>query len=128
MCCGLDESPSNKHRFFRALGAAYSIAGTGCKNVCEQPERQAHVDSLACSVGVYVQEFGTVITTDNLLTPGFFDLSLCPTRSSMAGCVVSQAKAFHDNTSVLRLVSFTLVLVTKDRVGLSYSAEECHSC
>ncbi|KAL3141454.1 hypothetical protein ABBQ32_005020 [Trebouxia sp. C0010 RCD-2024] len=55
-----------------------------------------------CSVGVYVKEFGTVITTDSLLTPGFFDLSLCPTKSSMAGCVVLRATAFHDNVSVHR--------------------------
>ena len=61
-----------------------------------------HVYFGPCSVGVYVKDFGTVITTDSLLTPGFFDLSLCPTRSSMAGCVVSQAKTFHDNVSVYR--------------------------
>lgn len=58
-----------------------------------------------CSVGVYVKEFGTVITTDSLLTPGFFDLSLCPTKSSMAGCVVSRATAFHDNVSVHRYMA-----------------------
>lgn len=80
---------------------------------------------MTCSVGVYVQEFGTVITTDSLLAPGFFDLSLCPTRSAMAGCVVSQGKAFHDNTSVLRFGPSTEAIVP---FRLCCAALDYHCC
>lgn len=87
-----------------------------------------HTQLVTCSVGVYVQEFGTVITTDCLLTPGFFDLSLCPTRSAMAGCVVSQGKAFHDNTSVLRCGPSTFAVTALAPFRLCYAALDYHCC
>lgn len=83
---------------------------------------------MTCSVGVYVEEFGTVITTDCLLTPGFFDLSLCPTRSAMAGCVVSQGKAFHDNTSVLRYGPSTVAVKAPLSLSSCCAALDYHCC
>ena len=115
VCCGLDGYPRTKHRSCRALWMAYRTAGMTLYIVHSAVKAATHVRLIACSVGVFVQEFDTVITTDSLLTPGFFDLSLCPTRSSMAGCVVSQAKTFHDNVSVHRfglLHTFLLIITS----------------
>ena len=58
-----------------------------------------------CSIGVYVKDYGTVITTDNMVNAGFVDLSLCPLRMSLVGCVISRGISYHDNVSIDRSVT-----------------------
>jgi len=53
---------------------------------------------------VQVKEYGTVITTHNLLHAGFVDLSLCPLQQSLVGCVISRGITYHDNVSTHRSV------------------------
>ena len=50
-------------------------------------------------MGVHVREYGTVITTDNIVNAGFADLSLHPLRLSLVGCVIARGTAYHDNVS-----------------------------
>ena len=70
-----------------------------------------------CSLGVCIKEYETVITTDNLLSVGFTDLSLCPVKLSVVGSVVTRGVGYHDNIpdsrlaiSVRRIVCEMLVL------------------
>lgn len=118
--CGLDGSRSSRHRFCRAPWEAYNIAGTALHSIAYLAGAKLIIYATR-SVGVYVKEFGTVITTDSLLTPGFFDLSLCPTKSSMAGCVVLRATAFHDNVSVHRYVAPLSPLLSNTSTCCPYS-------
>lgn len=55
-----------------------------------------------CSVGVHVREYGTVITTDNIVNAGFVDLSLHPLKMSLVGCVIARGAAYHNNVSTHR--------------------------
>lgn len=53
--------------------------------------------SLICSLGVFVKNYETVITTDNLLSVGFTDLSLCPVKQSVVGSVITRNVGYLDN-------------------------------
>ncbi len=71
-------------------------------------------------MGVHVREYGTVITTDNIVNAGFVGLSLHPLRLSLVGCVIARGTAYHDNVSTHRLVTSVIRHLSQQPVLLMF--------
>ncbi len=56
-------------------------------------------------MGVHVREYGTIITTANIVNAGFVDLSLHLLKLSLVGRVIARGMAYHDNVSIHRSVT-----------------------
>ena len=92
----------NCRNCYRTLIFAGSVSSSR-DNIC--CSGQCCNTSLICSLGVFVKNYETVITTDNLLSVGFTDLSLCPVKQSVVGSVITRAVGYLDNIPDSRLRS-----------------------